>query len=56
MNYLHNFMAFEVEGKVALQSYQALVKYTIRPLGGDKRYLLKFGTGLGKTYSAILAL
>ena len=49
-------MAFDIEGTLALQSYQALVKYTIRPLGGEKRYLLKFGTGLGKTYSAILAL
>jgi hypothetical protein len=33
MNYLQNFMAFEVEGAVALAPYQALVKYSVNPLG-----------------------
>lgn len=33
-----------------------MVKYSILPTSSDKRYLLKFGTGLGKTYSALLAL
>ena len=56
MDYLENFFAHEVDEGVALKAYQALIKYTIRPLGKEKRYLLKLGTGLGKTYSAILAL
>ena len=39
-----------------MQPYQALVKYTINPQNSDKRFLLKFGVGLGKTYSAILVM
>ena len=52
-------MAFSNESEDALatlQPYQALVKYTITPTNTNKRFLLKFGVGLGKTYSAILVI
>lgn len=54
-DYLNNFVAFQND-TTTLQPYQALVKYTIIPQNADKRFLLKFGVGLGKTYSAILVL
>ena len=56
MDYLNNFMAFEADAPTDLQVYQAMVKYSITPTAYEKRFLLKFSTGAGKTYSALLAL
>jgi superfamily II DNA or RNA helicase len=56
MNYLYNYLAFDAGGQTDLQVYQAMVKYSVSPFSTEKRYLFKFGTGLGKTYSALLAL
>ena len=41
--------------RLVLRPYQVFIKYTVHPLSTQKRFLLKLGTGLGKTLCALLA-